>query len=182
MKPGLEKRSSPWASLSRTTPVPNYLLDEALPLLSGAEVKVLLVVLRQTAGWSVGGDWRVRKERDWITQSQFKAKAGLGSEAVSRAIDLLVRRGLLEVTAEGGAPLPTPAARRACRGRLYFRAVDPGEEARAVHFSATRVRETDTVFPGSSSETGIRPPDTTKREMYKAKIRRTLEQIKSEDK
>jgi hypothetical protein len=183
---------SPRSPLACTTPVPNALLDDVLPLLTGAEVKVLLVVLRQTAGWSVGGDWRRRKEQDWITQSQYKHRTGLASEAVSRSINNLVRRGLLEVRDGQGAPLDTPAARRACRGRLYYRACVPptgaslgtgayGRRAalpvRLPDSTTGAVCSANTVPPSGCSAIEVREPDTTKRERYKKEIRATLARI-----
>jgi hypothetical protein len=167
---------SPFA---RTTPVPNRILDDHLPELSGAEAKVLLVVLRQTLGWSVGGDPRRRKARDWITQSQFKRRAGLASEAVSRSIDGLVRRGLVTVEDEAGAPLDTPAARRAHRGRLYYRCRPGAVEERGGPPAPCGTGEPGKAVakaPAStpSSEAEHRQANTTKREEYKSRIRETL--------
>jgi DNA-binding MarR family transcriptional regulator len=107
--------------LARSTPVPNALLDGVMPALGDAELRVLLVVVRQTLGWQDGADWRTRKERDWLTQSQLMRRTGRGNQAVSRAVDALVRRGLIEVQDAAGAPRRTPAERRRCRGRLYYR-------------------------------------------------------------
>jgi len=104
-----------------TTPVPTDLLDRVLPLLRDTELRVLLVVVRQTLGWQVGRDPSVRKERDWLTQSQLMRRTGRASGAVARAVDALVRRGLIDVLDEGGRPLLTAAERRRSRGRLYYR-------------------------------------------------------------
>lgn len=100
------------------TPVPNYLLDTLLPTLNGTELKVLLVVVRQTWGWHQAGR---RKTRDWLTQSQLKTRTGHGSEAISHAIDSLVRRGLMQVEDQARNPLVTPAQRRRHCGKLYYR-------------------------------------------------------------
>jgi hypothetical protein len=144
---------------------------------------VLSVIVRQTLGWSVGGNPRVRKERDWITQSQFKQKAGLGSEAVSRAIDGLVKRGIIQVLDERDQPLLTPAARRACRGRLYFRLARPTSEepadSAAVRYPNTSLRKANSAPTFSGSETEVRKADTTKREIYKREIHKTLRRITS---
>jgi hypothetical protein len=48
-------------------------------------------------------------------------RTGRSSEALSRAVDALVRRGLIEVRDEEGELLETPGQRRRCGGRLYFR-------------------------------------------------------------
>ncbi len=181
----MPKEPSPFAC---STPVPNALLDELLPQLSGAEWKVLCVVVRQTLGWSVGGDPRRRKEKDWITQAQFKQKAGLGSEAISRAIEGLVKKGVIQVLDERDRPLPTPAARRSCRGRLYFRLAVSGRDAprgsgeepapaAAVRVPKSSLRHANSSFSLDSSESEVRKADTTKKEMYKREIRETLQRI-----
>ena len=54
----------------QTTQVPNFIFDICLSQLTEAELKVLLVVIRQTLGWldKLTGK---RKSRDRITISQF---------------------------------------------------------------------------------------------------------------
>ncbi len=103
------------------TSVPNDLLDRVMPTLRDTELRVLLVVVRQTLGWQDGPDPSRRKERDWLTQSQLMRRTGRASEAVSAAVDGLVRAGLIEVQDKWGRPLVTPAERRRFLGRLYFR-------------------------------------------------------------
>ena len=104
-----------------TIPVPNGLLDMAMPRLRDTELRVLLVVVRQTLGWQEGSDPAQRKERDWLTQSQLMRRTGRASGAVARAVDALVRGDLIEVLNRAGAPLRTPAERRRHLGQLYFR-------------------------------------------------------------
>ena len=104
-----------------TTPVPNGLLDGAMPRLRDTELRVLLVVVRQTLGWQAGPETARRKERDWLTQSQLMRRTGRASGAVARAMDTLVRASLIEVSDRAGAPLGTPAERRRHLGRLYYR-------------------------------------------------------------
>jgi hypothetical protein len=104
-------------------PVPNALFDDLLPTLRDTELRVLLVVVRQTAGWR---DRKGRaKARDWISHGQLVQRTGRRSEAVSGAIDRLVRRGLLVVEDSAGTALATPEQRRRHLGRLFFRPV-PG--------------------------------------------------------
>ncbi len=115
----------------RNTPFPSYLIDRIMPELSDTEWRLLCVVVRQTLGWQEGGpkgkgghkdgEWLARRKgRDWLTHRQLKARTGRASEAVSRALDGLVRRDLLLVTGLAGRPLPTPAERRRCQGSLFF--------------------------------------------------------------
>ena len=103
-----------------TTPVPNDLLDRVMPTLRDTELRVLLVVVRQTLGWQDGPDPSRRKERDWLTQSQLMRRTGRASEAVSSAVDGLVRARLIEVQDKWGRPLVTPAERRRFLGKLYY--------------------------------------------------------------
>ena len=111
-----------------TTPVPNRLLDLVMPGLRDSELRVLLVVVRQTLGWQASPGAAQRKERDWLTQSQLMRRTGRASEAVARAVDGLVRGGLIDVLDRTGTPLTTPAERRRHLGRLYYR-LRPGADA-----------------------------------------------------
>ena len=151
-----------------TTPVPTALLDKVMPTLRDTELRVLLVVVRQTLGWQLGKDPALRKERDWLTQSQLMRRTGRASGAVARAVDALVRRGLIDVLDGAARPLMTPAERRRSLGRLYYRLHKPeGKEA--------------TAACGESRLAGIKPAaaksayakrHTTKETLYKNKHRR----------
>ncbi len=88
--------------LSATTPVPNALLDRVMPTLRDTELRVLLVVVRQTRGWQEGPHISQRKERDWLTQSQLMGRTGRGSGAVAQAVEALVQAGLIEVSGPDG--------------------------------------------------------------------------------
>jgi hypothetical protein len=81
-------------------------------------VRILLVVIRSTAGWI---DARgKRKTRDWITHRQFQVRTGRAGESVSKAIDSLVRQGFLEVTDERGRFLNTASSRKSRFAKLYY--------------------------------------------------------------
>ncbi len=103
---------------SYSTPFPSRLLDEIMPTLKDTEWRLLCVVVRQTLGWREGSG---RKKRDWLTHAQLKAHTGRSSEAVSQAVNALVKKMLIETCDEEGILLKTPEDRRACAGRLYFR-------------------------------------------------------------
>lgn len=130
-------------------PVPNTVVDALLPDLKDTEIRVLLVVLRQTRGW-VDPKTGLPKERDWLTHSRLKRATGRASEAVSAAVDSLVRRGLVVVEDVGGRALSTPAERRRLTAALYFR---PGPRLAGAGSSATDL-------PDRESE--IRKAKTTK--------------------
>ena len=96
------------------TPMPSILLDYWMPRLRDTELRVLLLVARQTFG-------RAGKNADWLAHSQLKARTGRASEAISAAIDALVRSGLLEVFTTEGRALSSPHERQAHRGALLYR-------------------------------------------------------------
>ena len=100
------------------TAIPNALIDEVMPRLKDTEWRLLCVIARQTLGWSKKGGGR--KQRDWMSQSQLIAKTGRNSAALSAALDVLVRKNLIECQAENGESLATPQQRRRHRGRVYF--------------------------------------------------------------
>ncbi len=122
-------------------PVPTRLVDTVMPRLRDTELRVLLIVLRQTWGWKVDrgavtgkatgtreeatekqvARRRVTKHRDWLSHRQLCRRTGRGSDAVSAAVASLTASGLIAVEDAGGKPLTTPAERRRCLGRLYFR-------------------------------------------------------------
>ena len=102
-----------------TTPFPSRLIDDVMPGLTDTEFRVLVVIVRQTRGWMAGGG--KRKEWEWLSHAQLKARTGRASAAISRAIDGLVGRGLIEVATPTGIPLATAQARRASQDRMLFR-------------------------------------------------------------
>lgn len=100
-----------------STQVPNILFDYLLKNLTEKELKVLLVVIRQTIGWYVSKG--VRKNRDWISQRFFIQKTGLSGKSVSEAIDILTQKGLIIATDEKGSILNHPHERRG-RDKVFY--------------------------------------------------------------
>jgi hypothetical protein len=82
-----------------TTPVPDEFFDELLPVLSGAEVKVVLYICRRTFGW--------KKESDNISLNQMlhgitkkdgtplDRGVGLSKPTLLRTIKSLVEQGII---------------------------------------------------------------------------------------
>ena len=103
--------------IKQSTQVPNNLFDVLLKTFSEKELKVLLVVIRQTLGWvdSKGN----RKRRDWISQKYFRNKTGLSGKAVSQAIELLVNRNLMVATTAQNKILTSSVSRRG-QDRIYY--------------------------------------------------------------
>lgn len=103
--------------IKQSTQVPNNLFDVLLKTLSEKELKVLLVVIRQTLGWvDAKGN---RKRRDWISQKFFRNKTGLSGKAVSQAIELLVNRNLIVATTAQSKILASAVSRRG-QDRIYY--------------------------------------------------------------
>jgi hypothetical protein len=102
----------------KTTQIPNIVLDQYLKTLSASELKILLVIIRQTNGW-VDTRTGKRKTRDRISHSQFKEKTGLCSKIISKAIQSLVLKGLVIITDTKGNPLHTTLERKG-KPRLFY--------------------------------------------------------------
>ena len=76
--------------------MPNEVFDKHLALLSGAELKLLLCIFRQTYGW-VDRQGK-RKKRDRIAHSQFMQKTGLSRRIVSQGLQSLIAKKLIAVS------------------------------------------------------------------------------------
>lgn len=105
--------------LTRTTPVPNSLFDVFLKDLSLVEIKVLLIIIRQTLGWKDKRGMFGRKEMDWISTSQLISKTGCSRRGITQATNLLVRKGLISVFDEQRNILLTSSHRQG-KTRLYY--------------------------------------------------------------
>lgn len=106
-------------TLKGTTPVPNVLFDVHLKKLKPAELKLLLVVIRQTWGWR-DKKTKERKYRDWLSGSQLREKTGCSRRAITNATEALINQGLIEATDESGMTLNSPDKRRG-QTKLYYR-------------------------------------------------------------
>lgn len=107
------------SNYKNTTQTPNSLFDNHLSRLGCAELKVLLVIIRQTVGFLHPQDKFRRKDRDWISQRYFMQRAGLSGRAISSAIASLVSKGLILVTTKKGRIMHTIEERRGT-SRLYY--------------------------------------------------------------
>jgi hypothetical protein len=145
-----------------STPFPNILLDTFMPLLTDTEWRVLCVVVRQTLGWRAANPDedsssgrsatkthpnQVRKRSDWISQRQLMKRTGRASEAVSKAIEGLVRKHLLDIRAETGEDMSSPQARRRNCGKLWYQLPEYllGDNSEHKPYSPFRVRKSNTT-------------------------------------
>ncbi|MBI4160047.1 replication protein [Candidatus Wolfebacteria bacterium] len=105
--------------IPNTTQVPNVVLDEWLPNLKDVELRVLLIIIRQTLGWIEDKETGRRKERDWISRWQLMKKTGRGHSSVSAAIEKLSRNGIIESYDAGGKLLAT--AKERSGNKVFYR-------------------------------------------------------------
>ena len=148
----------------RSTQVPNEIFDQQLPYLNQAQLKVLLVVIRQTLGW-IDPKTKQRKRKDWISIPFFSKKTGLTHKSISIAISELVYKELIVALDTHESELRHPKDRRG-KKRIYY--------AYAPHFRALK-RKTwvDTLvdvftFPPNTKQTHTKER-TTKAETYERK-------------
>jgi hypothetical protein len=121
----------------QTTQVPNFLFDTHLRELTEAELKVLLITIRQTLGWFDSATGK-RKERDRITHSQFRLKTGLSNRIISKTINSLSVKKLIQVTDFNGKELHEPKDRR---GKPYLFYGIPKPMHLATHTNAQNIPE-----------------------------------------
>ena len=102
----------------RSTQVPNEIFDQYLPYLNQAQLKVLLVVIRQTLGW-IDPKTKQRKRKDWISISFFSKRTKLTHKSVSMAISELIYKELIVALDNHDRELRHPKDRRG-KKRIYY--------------------------------------------------------------
>lgn len=104
------------------TNVPNTFF-RILPKLGYAELKVLLVIIRQTYGFVEPGT-KKHKQWDWISGRFFVKKTNLSQRSVSEALSSLLKKGLISIKNEHGKYVTTTQQRRRSY-KLYYRFIPP---------------------------------------------------------
>lgn len=102
----------------RSTQVPNEVFDQQLPYLNQAQLKVLLVVIRQTLGW-INPKTKKRKTKDWISISFFSKRTRLTHKSISMAISELIYKELIVALDSNENELRHPKDRRG-KKRIYY--------------------------------------------------------------
>lgn len=123
----------------QTTQVPNVLFDQYLPKLTESELKLLLVVIRQTYGWidkRTGG----RKTRDRISHGQFIQKTGLSRRVISKALKSLADIGLIKITCHSGSLLHNTEDRRG-KTSIFYSLNMCTQQQRLVHLTTQTCAE-----------------------------------------
>lgn len=114
----------------QSTPFPNRLLDAVLTL-PETQARVVCLVVRLTLGWSAGRGGERRASVGLSYARILKAIGRRSPTAVGRAVEALVGCGMLEVLADSGERLETPAERRRYHRALRYR-LAPGFVEEAV--------------------------------------------------
>lgn len=80
---------------------------------------------RQTLGWIADPKTGMRKEEDWMTNSQIRKKTGIKDEStLSKAVKSLIDKKLIEIRTEDGKVLDIPKKRQIAgreHKRFYYR-------------------------------------------------------------
>ncbi|MBL0047078.1 MAG: replication protein [Bacteroidetes bacterium] len=101
-----------------------------------AELKVLLIIIRQTLGWADKRGRSGRKEIDWISSSQLCQKTGCSKRSITSATDVLVRRNLITIFDECNNILNSPEKRQG-KTKLYYRLSNPVEYTVENHMKSS---------------------------------------------
>ena len=106
-------------AIPNTTPTPNELFNGEMAKMGDTELRIVMVVTRATFGWMEDENTGMRKEEDWISQSQLIKKTGRSSEAISKAIENCIKNGWIEARDKNGKILTEKDERR--RHKLRYR-------------------------------------------------------------
>jgi phage replication O-like protein O len=113
------------------TQSPNILFDEIFKTLKEGELRIVLVLIRQTFGW--------HKEWDRITIGILAKKTGMERKSVYRSLKSLIEKGLIEEKRFG----------KNGNERLYFRLVM--EEMKAENFDDDEISEEEMEMLSNNS-------------------------------
>lgn len=108
-----------------STQMPNVILEEWMPKLSGPEFKIISLLVRQTIGYQLDKETGRRKDRDWMNIGQIMKKTGIKSDrTVSKSIAILSEKHkLIESVTDSGFLLDSPQKRETHSGKIYYRLV-----------------------------------------------------------
>lgn len=115
------------------TPTPNILFDILLKELNNSELKILLIIIRQTDGWIDKKTGR-RKDQDRITYSQFIKKTGLSRRIISNTINSLYQKRLITIIDSSGNVLTKPEQRKG-KVDIYYSSLL--EHMQSLHISTS---------------------------------------------
>jgi len=86
-------------------------IDYYLPLLSGSEFKLLILIVRTTVGWN--------KDKDILCYNQIIKRTGLSRRIITPSIEKLYQLKLIQITDESGKQLNTAQQRIQSKCNYY---------------------------------------------------------------
>ena len=105
--------------IPNTIPTPAWLYNGEMKKMSDTELRVVLVVTRQTLGWIENKETGMRKTEDWISQKQLVEKTGRSNRAISTAINNCIKNRWIEARDKTGNLLKTPEKRSG--NKVFYR-------------------------------------------------------------
>lgn len=113
-------------SLKNTTPTPNVFYDTIMETLSRRELLLLLLIIRQTWGWTQTAKTKTRKQRARITVGYFCSKTGLSRSSVYRGLNALQLKNLIRITDYHNYIISEPIKRKG-KSYLYYSFLIPNQ-------------------------------------------------------
>lgn len=142
--------------IPNSTQIPNVILDNILPDLSDTELRVILIIARQTYGWVEDINTSRRKSVDWISYSQLVTKTGRQTAAIAKAIHDLEEKRLIDILGENGLLIPKD---KRLGSKLYYR-IHTSSESEDHLFGKRNSESEDTKV----TETKIKEKNIIKKE------------------
>jgi hypothetical protein len=139
----------------QTTQLPNAFVDIHLRTMSEKEVKILLLIVRQTIGFSDGKGGR--KKREWLSQKFISSRTGLSFKSISLGIHQLIIKNLVIAYNSKGSVLHRPESRKGCL-RIFY-ATTYFQETPNVKFSQNPITKGNTI---KLTPKKLSPSDTQK--------------------
>jgi phage replication O-like protein O len=124
------------------TQTPNVFFDEIMKHLNEGELRVLLIIMRQTFGW--------HKAEDWITLQLLSKKTGYDRRSICRILERLIEKKLVFKRIEG------PNGSQKC---YYSLVIEEGEKEGAEETDGVETEEEMNMFKKSyTSDRRVTPP------------------------
>ena len=133
-------------AIPNTTPTPNELYNGEMKKMTDTELRVVLMVTRQTLGWELDKETGTRKKEDWISRSQIIEKTGRTGRAISTAIESCIKSGWIEARDMSGNLLDSPQKRSGNKivyrlGEIFLSKITSEESSQVKNGEAKPVKK-----------------------------------------
>lgn len=149
-------------AIPNTTQTPNIIFNGLMKKMTDTELRVVLMVVRATFGWIEDKETGMRKEEDWISHYQLKAKTGRQSGALSKAIDGCIKKDWIEARDKEGNLLDTKGKRK---GKNIFYRI--GKKILITTSSENKEVKVSTSSETANAKTANAESEDTKEILYK---------------